>query len=94
MTNKELYYVEKGSLTCKDIEKLYGEYFDNELPPSLKDKMGEHIHLCDECREFARTYEMTVSLAKELKQEPMQDDVKRRLREKLNATLGIKLPLA
>lgn len=91
-TDYQLYMLEKGNITCSDIEKLYGDYVEGDLPRSLKGRLDAHIDDCGECQEFVSTYNLTIQLAKELGSRPMPTDAKNRLRERLNQRLGIQLP--
>ena len=92
-TDQQLYMLEKPEITCKDVEKLYGDYVEGDLPQSLKGRLDSHIEECGECQEFVGSYQLTIRLARELKGKQMPEEVRRRLREALNARLGINLPL-
>lgn len=87
----QLRILEKQTLECSDVEELLGDYVDGDLTPSLRTRVLGHICGCEECRELEETYRMTVELAAEIKPQPVPADVSRRLREALNARLGLSL---
>ena len=91
-TEYQLFVLEKGEVRCADVRKIFGEYFDGELPRSVAGRVAGHIEDCPRCQKFAATYRLTVELARELGSKPMPTDVQRRLRYNLNQRLGINLP--
>ena len=92
-TDNQLYMLEKPEITCHDVEKLYGDYVEGDLPRTLKGRVDAHIEECGECQEFVRSYQLTIKLARELKNKPMPEGAKRRLREALNQRLGLNLSI-
>jgi anti-sigma factor RsiW len=92
-TEKQLLVLEKSEIACEDVEMLFGDYVDNELPQSLRDRLDAHIAECEECQQFEEDYRLVLELAKEIgeEQEPAPPAVHNRLRESLNARLGLSL---
>ena len=93
LSEHELRILEKSDINCHDVSVLLGDYVDNELSPSLRDRVHQHIRGCGECRAGERGYRQVLQLAKELPRPQISDDVKRRLREALNRRLGLNLPV-
>lgn len=91
MTDFELLVFEKNEVTCNDVEKLFGEYIENETPCSLRARLDEHIQSCENCQRFQEQYKTVISLAKELGSRPIPEDVQQRLRKSLNERLGLSL---
>lgn len=94
LSDYHLYMLEKAELDCGDIEDLLGDYVDGDLTPTLESRVKEHIQDCSYCEEIESGYRLTIKLASELRNnEPAPDDVKLRLKERLNKTLGISFDL-
>jgi anti-sigma factor RsiW len=93
LTDLELRILEKPSIECEDVTALLGDYVDNELSPSLRDRVHCHIRGCKECQEGEAGYREVISLAKELPEKPVTEDIQKRLREALNKRLGLNLSL-
>jgi hypothetical protein len=105
LTKSQMYLLEKGEFSCRDLEKLVGQYFDRELPRALQTRVQEHIESCPACEQFAGSYHLVIELARELGRErdlvstvaPLPDGetlptpVKSRLTAHLNKTLGLTL---
>ena len=93
LSDLQLRILEKENIECDDITALLGDLADNELPPTLKTRVLSHVAECDICQEEVDSYHWVISLTKELKDVPMPSDVSKRLRERLNKSLGIALPI-
>ena len=85
--------LEKDSINCADVEALLGDYVDNELPSTLKERMEAHISQCADCQENEKSYRLVIELAAELPVIPVPPEVRARVRKALNQKLGIQLPL-
>ncbi|MBX7138635.1 MAG: zf-HC2 domain-containing protein [Oligoflexia bacterium] len=93
-TDTQLRILEKFKLSCRDIRKIFDDYVDDELAPTLRGRLDTHINQCPRCQEFKATYTLTMDLAAELHEQPVPLEVKNRLRLALNQRLGISLPMA
>lgn len=93
LTDLQLRVLEKEHIDCADVTALLGDLTDNDVPPTLKGRLNQHVSDCSECQETADSYKWVVELAGELKEREVPSDVKRRLRERLNKTLGLSLPI-
>ena len=93
-TKHQILVLEKQMITCKDVVGLFGQYTDDELPPTLKARVDEHLTECSQCQEFGRDYLLGIKLARELSDRPVPEGVSSRLREALNLRLGLSLPVA
>ena len=94
MNELELEVFEKENITCHDVENLYSEYMEGDLPISLADRLREHICECPQCQDFAYLYTQVIDVASQIKDTiTLSDDVKNRLDERLNKELGLNLPI-
>ncbi len=93
MSERELRILEKPAIVCADVNTLLGDYVDNELSASLRDRIHQHIRLCPKCDEGEKRYREVIALARALPEKPVTENVRKRLREGLNRRLGISLPL-
>ncbi len=89
--------LEKGQISCDEIEMLLGEYVDRELPECLHQRVSSHIEGCATCQENHTSYLEVIQLASELREKTEKSSqlpsaVSRRLRAALNQRLGISLP--
>ena len=91
LSDLELRILEKQTIDCDDVTALLGDYVENELSPSLRDRVHMHIRSCSECEQGEHGYREVIALAKELPEKPVTEDVQKRLREALNKRLGINL---
>lgn len=93
-TDQEIYVLEKGEITCSDVEAMLYDYTEGELPESVRMRLDDHIQACPECGELVDTYQLTVDLAKTLAPAKFSKGLQERLRSALNQRLGINLPTA
>jgi len=95
MKDKFARVFEKMQVTCRDVEKLLGDYTDGDLPNPLKMRLDEHICECSRCSDLVQSYNEVISLAGEIKKsEPgIPSEVRARLRASLNQKLGLALSL-
>lgn len=91
---RQLRYLEKHTICCNDVERLMGEFVDNDLTPSLRDRINDHVKCCSTCCASLRGYREVISLASALRDQPLPAGVGSRLRSALNAKLGLNLSTA
>ncbi|MCB0328985.1 MAG: zf-HC2 domain-containing protein [Bdellovibrionales bacterium] len=95
LTDLELLILEKPHASCEDFDSLLGDYVENEVSEMVREKLDDHLSECIVCQNGLALYSQVIDLAGDLGREqreaPMPSDVKRRLHEKLNASLGLKL---
>jgi hypothetical protein len=94
VTDLQLYVLEKGQVSCRDFEALYGEYIEGDLLPTLTERLEAHKDSCSVCQKLAADYHLTIELAAELGQAKIPSGVSERLRMGLNKKLGINLPIS
>ena len=92
-SDAQLRVLEKGTIECKDVVRLLGDYTDKELSTTLKARLDAHIQNCSECREVRDSYKWTVDIASHLEEKPISNEIQNRLRSTLNEKLGINLPM-
>ena len=88
----EILVLEKGVVSCNDVEALLGEYADGELLSAVREKIDSHCESCEECAQMRDEYLLTIRLAQTLSDKPLPVDVHNRLRNALNEKLGLSLP--
>jgi len=86
--------LEKTTIECADVVKVFGDYVDGEMEPTLKHRIAEHIENCEKCQDFERSYRFVIEAAKTLKPKEIEMplEAKNRLRDALNKRLGLSLP--
>ena len=92
-TDLQLMVLEKEHVECRDVMVLLGDYADGELSATLTGRLEEHIAECDYCQEVTAGYQLTIDLARELRDKPIPADVQNRLRHNLNKRLGLNLAM-
>lgn len=93
LSELEIRILEKERIECDDVVVLLGDYTDQELSCTLKARLDSHISSCPFCKHMRDSYQWTVNLAHELKDDPVPREVQNRLRNALNERLGLSLPL-
>jgi predicted anti-sigma-YlaC factor YlaD len=70
-------------IECKAVVKLLIDYLEHHLSAPEQIEMEAHFKACGECEKFLQTYNSTVSLIQDLREEKVQipPPVKERLRE-------------
>lgn len=91
-TSNYLNILEKVKIDCQDVEGLYDDLLENELPETLKGRLECHIDSCLSCQSFKSEYELIIRLAKDLRLPPLSSDSKSRIHKNLNLALGLSLP--
>lgn len=51
-------------MTCREIAEFLMQYADGELPWRQRTAFKLHLALCPACREYLKSYELTVKLAR------------------------------
>lgn len=92
LTEQHILLLEKGVLSCQDIEDSMCDYADGDLPEMVKARVDEHIEQCEKCRDLCDSYLYTIKVAHTLRTHtPITSDIQNRLRAALNERLGISL---
>lgn len=89
---KELAILEKQAIDCKDVDRLMSDYLDCELLLTTHNRISKHIDCCERCKENEEDMKLVINLAQTLQRVTMPSGVRSRLRERLNASLGLTLP--
>lgn len=75
---------EHTHLNCEALLGSLSEYIDGELAPELCRQIEEHLAGCENCRVVLNTTRRTIDLVHEPDVQPVPDDVRERLFERLN----------
>ena len=51
-------------MTCRQVTEILDRYLDGELPTSAQLMLKLHFLLCRDCRNYLRSYERTIRVAK------------------------------
>lgn len=54
-------------MTCKELLEFLADYLDGELPADAKQVFEKHLSVCSPCRNYLKSYEATIRLAKTAK---------------------------
>lgn len=92
-TEDHMNMLEKVKINCTDVEDVFFEFIENELPLTLSSRIDSHINRCSDCKSFSSEYSLVVELASELKLPEMTSSTKSRIHQSLNEQLGINLPV-
>ena len=84
--------LERPIITCSDLEEMLGDYVEGDLLPTLHARLVTHIEDCEVCQKLESDYRLIIQLAFTLRDRPVPQDVKARLRNSLSQKLGINLP--
>ena len=79
------------SIKCKEFETLVSDYIDGELSEEQFSYCEHHIGHCSYCRELVQDLESILKIAKTLRNSPIPEGVRYRLRTALRNALGINL---
>jgi anti-sigma factor RsiW len=77
---------ESGTVECRQIAELLGDYLDGTLPRRTRDLLEWHIEACAPCVAFVNTYRGTVSAAAKLGHTEIPPELKQRLIAVLRAS--------
>jgi anti-sigma factor RsiW len=66
-----------------DFEKLIALDVEGDLPERKAAKLGEHLKVCPNCREFAEKLQASQAVLKSLAQEPMDEAMLREVRRRV-----------
>ena len=58
--------LEKGQITCADIDEALMEYVDGELSDTVCERMEIHMAECTQCKSGVKLYNEVIDLAKTL----------------------------
>ncbi len=90
---KELAILEKPAIQCADVDILISDYLDGELLPTTHARVTGHLNCCERCKENEEDMRLVINLAQTLQRVSIPRGVRTRLREKLNSSLGLTLPV-
>lgn len=50
-------------ITCKELAEFLNAYVDDALPPAQRRAFNLHLALCRSCRNYLRSYRLTIHLS-------------------------------
>ena len=53
-------------LTCKDLIAFLDDYFEGDQPAEVRSEFERHLAVCPQCRDYLKTYDATVHMARTL----------------------------
>lgn len=51
-------------MTCREFTSFIADYLSGELTPEVHTRFERHLSLCDNCTQYLKDYERTVSLGR------------------------------
>jgi len=57
-------------MTCRQLTDVLDRYLDGELPARQRLRLNLHLMVCRNCRNYLRTYQLTVRAAHATKPDP------------------------
>lgn len=99
-SEEQLRVLEKSDVDCKDVENLFCDYVERDLPGTLRARLDAHIRCCTCCQSFQDEYLLVIDMARSLgargldlaEERPVDTGVHDRLRSALKERLGISIP--
>lgn len=81
-----------AGIRCIEVLELLSDYLDGDVSLEDRGRIEAHLRRCDQCERFGgRMASVVKSLRKTLKDpDPLDGDVARRLRDRLERELGIR----
>lgn len=70
---------EPGTVECRQLAELLGDYLDGTLPKRTRELLEWHIEGCQPCVAFVNTYRGTVDAATKLRDTEIPAELKQRL---------------
>jgi hypothetical protein len=77
---------DQGSVECRRIAELLGEYVEGTLPGATLELIEWHIDGCGPCVAFLNTYRTTIRTAGQIPDVPIPPELKQRLLTVLRAS--------
>ncbi len=91
MENDLKSFRERRILHCSDIEQLLDEHIDGELTPEMDSRFVTHLERCEGCRSLVSDCKAIVTIARDLAETEIPEDVSQRLRAILRDEVGHEL---
>jgi anti-sigma factor RsiW len=66
-------------MECKQIEKLLSPYLDNELDPTERQQVEEHLNQCPSCAQLYTALREAVEALSEMPELEISEDMRERL---------------
>lgn len=92
MDDDQIAFLERHRVSCGEVEELVDSYIDGEMTPVLRTRFDEHLASCERCRMLVDDSARLVSLAESLRDRPLANVVRMRLRERLRKEVGFESP--
>lgn len=77
----------KKRVKCKTIIVELTNYLDEELDPTLRAEIEQHLEKCKDCRLIVNTTKKTIEIFCNSEPVPLPEDARRRLHEALEKKL-------
>jgi predicted anti-sigma-YlaC factor YlaD len=80
-----------AGIRCREVLGHLSDYLDGEVTLEVRERIEAHLRECDQCERFGgQMSSIVASLRKALKEpEPLNEEVERRLRDRLRREIGI-----
>ncbi len=83
----------KTMLTCRRVVNLLSDYVDRELTPKLQSQLEVHLHDCEPCMAFVKTFQQTRAMAWAIRYGDMPSELQQRLHSFMREHVPENLPM-
>jgi|GEM_PF-5658704 len=84
--------IQFASETCRLVEQLLNDYVDEEISPGHRELVDAHLLTCSACRVALEELRELLRTARSLNDEPLDREVRQRLRHALKERVGFEVP--
>jgi anti-sigma factor RsiW len=77
-----------SSYTCQDCIDLLLDYVDGALDQELRSRLEAHLHDCQPCEDFLKTYSVTMPVCRKALAREMPESVSSKLHQFLRTEIG------
>ncbi len=71
-------------MTCQQLVQLLIEFVSGELDPRFGDEIRQHLQDCASCEAYVQTYQLVITITRQLPPVPMPDHFVQRLEQILH----------
>ena len=72
-------------ITCRELAEFLFDLVSGQLPAERQELVERHLLSCSSCAAYADSYRLTMTLARELRSQPLPPDLAQQLRLLLEA---------
>ena len=92
MDDDHVAFLERHRIRCGEVEELVDSFIDGEMTATLRGRFEAHLDQCESCRRLVDDSLRLAALAQSLRERPIPQQVRARLRERLRSEVGYESP--